>query len=228
MSLTPLLTGLFVIAALCALAALAQAAGAHRCWRRRRRFAAAHRLLWSLVFLLLAALGGLGGGALLGWHRLSAETPLAELEARRLAPQHYVVTIRTPDGASRQVELAGEEWQLDARVIKWDSRAVMLGAPALYRLDRISGRWRDVEQERATPKSVIALAPSAALDLWQLKRRFPRWLAWIDADYGSAAYLPLVDDGRYTVTLAAAGGLVARPADEATRQQLEAAEWSQR
>ena len=36
----------------------------------------------------------------------------------------------------------------------------------------------------------------------------------------SAAYLPLVDGGRYVVTLAAAGGLVARPADDATARKI--------
>ena len=38
---------------------------------------------------------------------------------------------------------------------------------------------------------VVALDDSVLPDLWTLKRRFPHWLPWIDADYGSAAYLPL-------------------------------------
>src|SRR5262249_623956 len=55
--------------------------------------------------------------------------------------------------------------------------------------------------------------------------QFPRWLPWIDADYGSAAYLPLVDGGKYTATLSAAGGLIARPADAATAEKLQASGW---
>jgi hypothetical protein len=108
-------------------------------------------------------------------------------------------------------------------VIKWDVRAVVLGAPVLYQLDRIGGRYHDVAQEREASRSVVALTPMQAFDLWHLKQRFPRWLPWVDADYGSAAYLPLVDGGRYTVTLAAAGGLVARPADDATAARLQQA-----
>jgi hypothetical protein len=45
---------------------------------------------------------------------------------------------------------------------------------------------------------------------------------WVDADYGSGAYLPLVDGGRFNVTLAAAGGLVARPADAETAGKIGA------
>lgn len=223
MPLTPFLTGLFILAALLALVALAQATGARRHWRSRRRFAASHRALWCLVFALCALLAAFGGTALLGYRRLASESAIATLDARELAPQRYAVTVTTPDGAQREVELSGDDWQLDARVIKWDVRAVVLGAPPLYQLDRISGRYRDVAAEREAPKSVVALTPMQAFDLWHLKQRYPRWLPWVDADYGSAAYLPLVDGGHYSVTLAAAGGLVARPADAATKAKLNSA-----
>jgi hypothetical protein len=223
MSLTPFLTVLFVAAAVCALFAFAHAARARRHWRNRRRFAAGHRALWCLVFVLFATLCAFGGSALLGYRRLSSEALVATIEAHALAPQRYEVTVTTPDGARRALELAGDDWQLDARVIKWDVRAVVLGAPVLYQLDRIGGRYHDVAQEREASRSVVALTPMQAFDLWHLKQRFPRWLPWVDADYGSAAYLPLVDGGRYTVTLAAAGGLVARPADDATAARLQQA-----
>ena len=225
MPLTSLLIALFAVAACCALVAFAQVAGARRHWRGRRRFAACRRLLLGLVFVLLALLGGLAGTALLGYRRLTAEALIARLQTRQLGAQHYAIVLELPDGEQRRFELAGDDWQLDARVIKWDVRAVVLGAPPLYQLDRISGRYRDAAQERAQAKSVVELAPARPFDLWHLKRRFGRWLPWIDADYGSAAYLPLVDDGRFAVTLAAAGGLVARPDDAATAAKLRATGW---
>jgi hypothetical protein len=226
MPLTPILVALFAFAGVCALAALAQGARARRHWRARRHLSAGHRLAWMLVFLLLALLGAGAGSALLGWHRLTAEAPVATLESYALAPGRFAVTVILPDGSRREAELAGDEWQLDARVIKWTPRAVMLGAPPLYQLDRIGGRYRDIERARSAPPSVAALAPPRVLpDLWQLKRRFPAWLPWVDADYGSAAYLPLVDGGRYVVTLAAGGGLVARPADAQTAGKIDALAW---
>jgi hypothetical protein len=225
MPLTPFLYGLYGFAILCALIALGHAAGARRHWRSRRRFAACHRSLWSLVFVLLALIGALGGTALLGYRRLAAESLVAELDTRQLAPQRYAVDIALPDGTRRSAEIAGDEWQLDAHVIKWDVRAVVLGAPPLYRLDRVSGRYRDATQEASQPKSVVVLSNPGRLDLWQMKQRFPTWLPWVDADYGSGAYLPLVDGGRFSVTLAAAGGLVARPADEPTADKLRASNW---
>jgi len=199
MSLTPFLIGLYAFAALCALIAFGHAAGARRNWRTRRRFAACHRGLWSLVFLLLALLGALGGTALLGYRRLASEALVASLDTHLLGPQRYSVDIALPDGSRHTVELAGDEWQLDARVIKWDVRAVVLGAPPLYRLDRVSGRYREAAQQASDTKTVVALSTPAPLDLWQMKQRFPQWLPWVDADYGSAAYLPLVDEGHFRV-----------------------------
>ena len=225
MSLNFFLSGLFVFAGLCALIAFGQGIHARRHWRGRHRLAAGHRLLWCIVFLLLAVLGTFTGSALLGYRRLAAEALVAQLDTRELGPQRYAVTVRLPDGTEHPIELAGDDWQLDARVIKWTAGAVVLGAPPLYQLDRISGRYRDIAQESAVPKHVVALAPTAPFDLWHLKQRCPRCLPWIAADYGSAAYLPMVDGGHFTVTLAAAGGLVARPADPATAEKLKNAGW---
>lgn len=225
MPLTPFLIGCFGFAIVCLLIAFGHAGGARRHWRARRRFAACHRALWSLVFVLLALIGALGGTAILGYRRLTAEALVATIETHQLAAPRYAVDIDLPDGSRRSAELEGDEWQLDARVIKWDPRAVVLGAPVLYRLDRLSGRWRDAAKEAETPKSVVALSSASTIDLWQIKHAFPQWLPWIDADYGSGAYLPLVDGGRFDVTLAAAGGLVARPADAETAEKIRAMKW---
>jgi len=225
MPLTPILVVLYVFAGFCALFALINGVGVRRRWRERRRFSACHRSVWAVVFLLLALLGAFAASALLGYRRLTTETPLATLAARQLGPQHYALRIDYPDGEHRDVEIAGDQWQLDARVIKWEPRAVMLGAPPLYRVERISGRYIDAAQANERRHSIVVLEERNPFDLLDIKRRFPAWLPWVDADYGSAAYLPLVDGGEYRVSLAPAGGLVARPADARTEQLLHDAGW---
>jgi hypothetical protein len=89
----------------------------------------------------------------------------------------------------------------------------------------LSGRYRDAAQAASATPSVVDLSGESILDLWQLKRQFPQWLPWIDAEYGSAAYLPMIDGASYKVSLSANGGLVARPADQATADKLKAAGW---
>jgi hypothetical protein len=216
---------LFAAAVVAALVALTQAFAVRRHWRARRRFACAHRGMWFLAFVLLAVLLAGSGLALRGYGLLTAEAPVAHVQARQLGPQWFGVRLDFPDGTHQSAQLRGDEWQLDAHVIKWAPRAVALGAQPLFRVDRLSGRYHDAQQAQTTLPSVVALDADSVVDLWHLKQRFPRWLPWIDADYGSAAFLPLVDGGTYKVTISPLGGLVARPADEATTEKLKTIGW---
>ena len=226
MSLTPFLATAFGLAALLVLFALLTMRGAGRSWRARRRAGATGRFIVGLALVACAGFAALVGTALLGYRRLAAEALVATLDTRALDAQRFVVGVELPDGTRREVEIRGDDWQLDARVIKWKTTAVVLGAPPLYRLERIGGRWRSIEQAQSGPYTVHALAdPATSIDPWVLLRGLPDRIDMIDADYGSAAWLPMVDGGRYTVTLAASGGLVARPADAPTAEALRAAGW---
>jgi hypothetical protein len=220
-----IVTILFVLSGIALLVAMGHAFAVRRHWRARRHFHAAHRGAWMLIFVLASAISAGLGLAIRSYRLLAAEVPVATLSARLLGPQQFAVRIDFPDGLHHSAELRGDEWQIDARVIKWTPRAVALGAQPLYRLDRLSSRYRNATQAQTTAPSIVPLNEDSIIDLWQLKQQFPRWLPWIDADYGSAAYLPLVDGGKYNATLSAAGGLIARPADAATAEKLKAGGW---
>lgn len=214
-----------IAAVLFGLAALAQSFAVRRRWRQRRRLSACHRSAWLLVLVSLALLASALALSLDGYRRLSAEQPVARIGVRAFGPQQWALRVDLADGTHESAQITGDDWQLDARVIKWTPRAVSLGAQPLYRVERVSGRWRDAAKARTAAPSVSAIGGDGMLDLWQLKRRYPAWLPWVDADFGSAAYMPLIDGARYDVTIAAAGGLIARPADDETRVKLDAMAW---
>lgn len=208
----------------CALMALLLCSAA---WRRRRRAALGSglRLLLALGFAA-AALGLIGLGLSIHHYLLlEGEVTVAELAFRELAPQRFEVRLTTADSRTRTLELAGDQWQLDARVLSWKLPAVLAGAPPLYRVERISGRYRSIDQERESARSVHALDGGPLPDLWVLKGRFPGWLPFVSAHHGSAAYLPMRDGARFEVTLGGRGGLIARAADDATRRWLESTDW---
>jgi hypothetical protein len=92
----------------------------------------------------------------------------------------------------------------------------VLGLDARYRLERVSGRYTDIAQERIDPRTVYALCEPGPFDLWTLARDYPGWLPFVDAVYGSATYLPMADGATYEVTLTQSG-LVARPQNAAAR-----------
>jgi hypothetical protein len=188
---------------------------------RGRLLAGGGRLVFALAFALAFALGASLGINLRTWQRLTHESAAAEIVLYQVRPQYFSAEIRLPDGSMRLVDLAGDDWQFDARVLKWTGFATVLGFDTLWRLERISGRWRDVAKERAAERTVHVLGESRGVDLWELARRW-QWLPWADAVYGSATYLPMADQARYAVTVSASG-LVARPANDAALRAV--AEW---
>ena len=183
------------------------------------------RGVFGLLFFLLAlALGGLAL-TLHNYLHIADDVAVAQLSMKQLGPQHFQVTLVPAAGNPRTLDLRGDQWEVDARVVRWKLPAQLAGFPALYQLERIGGRYRDIVQEREATRSVQALNDTALFDVWTLKHRFPRWLPFVDADYGSGAYLPMVDGGRFDLFLNTRGGLVAKPADEATKSKLTAAGW---
>lgn len=212
-------TLLLILAALALLLALVQLIAVRQRLRHRRHLAAGgHGLVVLVAFALALLLGGLGA-TLRGYRFLGEELPVVQIDARILSPQRWLLTLAWPDGATRQVRLAGDDFRIEAIVLKWKLPAMLAGVPPLYRLDRLEGRYDDAGQEASAPRTVIGFDSAGALDLPDLKQQYPRWLPEVDTLYGSGAYLPLVDRGHYTVNLMRTGALVARP-DDATAQRL--------
>lgn len=209
----------------CALFALVFLGGMRKCTRQRRYGGAGLRFILVVGFALAAIGLAALSAALYHYLELDGETSVATLALRQMEPQRYTATLRTADGSVRTFELAGDEWQLDARVIKWQLPALLAGAPPLYRLERLSGRYGDIKQEREAVRSVHALSADAFPDLWTIKKQFPQYLPFVDTEYGSAAYLPMLDGATYTLSLGGRGGLVARPANDSTKRLLENAGW---
>jgi hypothetical protein len=207
-----LLAAAIVLGLLGAAAAIAMV----RAVRARRPLKALIRLL-LLIALDMAALAALFLAlALHGYGRLTTETPVARLAFRQTGAQQFIAAVHLPDGRRFDAELNGDEWQLDARVVKWQPWAVLAGLDPVYRLDRLSGRYRDIEAARANPVSAHDLGDGGGFDLWQLAQQYPRWLPFVDTEYGSGAYLPMRDGAAFEVSLSPLGGLVAREAGPAS------------
>lgn len=185
----------------------------------RRHLAASWRALLCLTCFALTLLLAGSGVALRGYRLLGEEAPVVDIDARILSPQRWALTLSWPDGSTRQVQLSGDDWRVEAVVLKWKLPVLLAGVPPLYRLDRLSGRYDDPAQEAEASRTVISFGEAGAFDLLVLSKRYPRWLPEVDTVYGSGAFLPLVDQGHYSVSLMRIGALVARP-DETTARRI--------
>jgi len=154
------------------------------------------------------------------YHRISHEQDVAEIIFKRLGSQYYSATVYIEDDhQNTEYIIKGDEWQLDARIIKWDPPVYLAGLDSLYRLERISGRYRDVQEEKTGNRTVYSLTKNKGLDLWSITKNYPSWVPWVDAYYGSATYLPMNDGARFKITLSQTG-LLARPVNEPGKESI--------
>jgi hypothetical protein len=209
------------VTALCVLVGLMFLLLARRRFRRHRFGSCALHGTSSLVFFLAAACAALLGFDLLSYDRLTREQPALEARFSRVGDEQFDVELTYPSGATQRYALRGDDWQVDARVLKWRGAANVLGFDTAYRLERIAGRYADIDRERAATRTVYALNPPQRVDVWTLLRRFHQYLPWVDTLYGSAAFMPMADGARYEVKVSQTG-LVARPLNLAAQQAVGA------
>lgn len=185
--------------------------------------------------ITLVCMQGISGVAFLGigilfiasalnlhtYQRLTYEQEIARLTFKKISPQNYNVSINfVYSGQQQDFNIKGDEWQMDARILKWSPVVQLLGLDSNYRLERLSGRYRDLNLARTSKRTVYSLGNDAGLDIWTLAYRYKKWLPWMDAYYGNAVYLPMVDDGIFSVSINQ-NGLIARPLNRISEEKIQ-------
>lgn len=176
--------------------------------------------LSSSVLILLAGLVLSIGFNLYTYSRLTYEQSIARLSLKQLSPQRFRVRIQYNGDTVKDFDLWGDEWQLDARILKWHGVANLLGLNTLFRLERISGRYSDLRQEKSNPRSVYGISENPGIDLWNLAQNYRDWFGWIQAVYGNAAYLPMVEGADYDIKITQSG-LLSVPLNDSARNAVQ-------
>ncbi len=152
------------------------------------------------------------------YQALTAEIPVAKLHFQKKSHQHYLLTLQIAEQKPQQFELQGDEWQLDARMLKWKPLQVIFGSKTVFRLEHISGRFYDIQRERQE-KTIYTLSENDGLHVWEILRKTPQNFTGVDAVYGSAVYMPMTDQANYQVTMGLTG-LIARPLNINAQQAI--------
>ena len=163
------------------------------------------------------------------YSRLTFERPVATVTTRQIGPQYFEATVmQTANGedlpaATNLYPLHGDEWRIEAQVLKWKPWANVLGLNTQYRLDRLSGRYQSIQQEINAERSVHPLAITDndnglpwKISAWDAARKYRKYVDAVDTLYGGAAYMPMADGARYEVWITQSG-LIARPVNDAAR-----------
>ncbi len=199
---------LLIVAALCGvLGVVLVVAGFAALWRARL-FRFAGRTLLGLLLLSSGMLIGTVALGVQGYRALTHEEIAARIVVRPAGAQRFSAKFYYPDGRQATYELAGDEIYVDAHILKWKSLANLLGLHTAYELDRVAGRYHAIEQERAGARTVHALGPRRVVDLYGLRRRHEFLSPLLDAEYGSATFVPVTRPAEFELRVSTSGLLI--------------------
>ena len=157
-------------------------------------------VLVSLVLTFLAL------GNLYTYKRLSVEKPIAQLAFTPVETQVFDVNLRLGDFCEENdYRIYGDEWRIDSQFLKWKSWATLFGLDAMYRIDRLSGRYTDINDENSKIHSAHDLKTNSTLDLVKIAKRYDNKFPPVDTIYGSSAYQKMKPNTLYTVFMAQSG-----------------------
>lgn len=180
--------------------------------RKRRPVKASFQLLLTFSLGLLMLSSGLLIFSTYGYRQLTYEEPVAIIEVNKQKGPHFSAKITFPDKRILQFQLSGDEVYVDARILKWHHWANLLGFHTLYKLDRIGGRYLNYEDEVNKKRSVYTLQPNKITDLYDLRKKYPAMQWLVDAQYGSAAFIPVQSRQRFQLSVSNSG-LILRQLD---------------
>ena len=178
------------------------------------------RVLAGMLVLSSGALLGTITLGIQGYRALTREEVAAHISVRPAGPQRIEATFSFPDGREARYDIAGDEIYVDARILKWKPLANTLGLHTAYELDRVAGRYRAIEQERSARRTVYSLGQESAVDLFGLRLRYAFLAPLLDAEYGSASFLPVTRATELELRVSTSGLLIreARPIPESGSQ----------
>ena len=166
------------------------------------------RTLVGLLLLSLGAMAGVIDVGLTGYRALTREDLAARIQVRPVDEQRFEATFLIPDRPKLSFEVAGDEIYVDARILKWTPMANMLGLHTVYELDRVTGRYIDIDKELARQRTVYSLAEKKPVDLFVLRRGYPVLAPFIDAEYGSGSFVPVTRPAEFEVRVSTTGLLI--------------------
>lgn len=197
----------FVAVGLAALS-LVFAAVSVRAFRGRRWLGSLGSAGTGALFLSLAALSGVLGVSTQGYRALTREAVAATITTVPTGPAAFQAFVEFADGRDTTLNVLGDQLLVDAHILKWRPLANVLGVHTWYELDRLSGRYVDIEDERARPRTVHSLKTAKPRDLFLLAQRYTLLALLVDTEYGSATYVEVSRPARFEIRVSTTGLLV--------------------
>ncbi|MGH7532310.1 MAG: hypothetical protein ACREL4_03360, partial [Gemmatimonadales bacterium] len=199
---------LMLVAVGFAVVAAACLALAGRAFRKRRPLSFLIRTLTAALFVALSAIAVLIAVGTDGYRALTDEQLAATVQVTPTGIHRFSAAFTFPDSRTATYDVAGDQLYVDARILKWHYWAHLLGLHTLYALDRVGGRYADLDDELHQPRTLYALGARRSVDLFKLIREYSVLAPLADAQYGSGTFLDVTRPATLEIRVSTTGLLV--------------------
>jgi len=176
--------------------------------RNRRWVGTAGRTTVGALFASISALAATLSVSTQGYRALTAEELAMTITTTPTGDHAFDAYVEFPDGRDTTFAVRGDQVLVDARILKWHYLANVLGLHTQYELDRLTGRYVDIDDERAMERTVHSLGAEKPVDLYDLVERYSPLRLLVDTEYGSASYLDVREPARFEVLVSTTGLLI--------------------
>jgi len=180
---------------------------------KKLKFVAASTRL--ITFLVLASLSGFLSLLLLGtqgYNALTKEKLVASVQITPVAKQKFRLQLNLVNGPSRLFLLRGDELLIDAHILKWKAWTNILGLHTGYRLDRVSGRYKHIEQAQTAERTVYQIDSLTSSGIADWRESYSKLSFLLDVEHGSASFVDASENSQFDLFVTT-DGLLLRPSD---------------
>ncbi len=188
--------------------------------RKKRLITAIICLLLGSLMLSLSALCATITVAVRGYRALTREDLAATVKVEPMGTQQFWAEIKLPDGTMHSFALSGDEFYIDAHILKWKPWANILGLHTSYELDRIAGRYTVLADETTKPRTVHSLSADKPFNMFDLRRKYEMLNPLLDAEYGSATFINTNTSEEFQVMVSTSGLLIRKVEKEPGKKSL--------
>jgi len=176
--------------------------------KKRKVLGAVRNFTFTFLMLVLALLFATISVSLKGYQALTHEELAATVEILPVSDQKFVARFTFPDSTIAKFELAGDELYVDAHILKWKSLANLFGLHTFYELDRVAGRYSEIEEETSKDRTVFSLGKQKMVNIFDLRLQYELLSFLLDAEYGSASFVNVSNSAKFNIMVSTTGLLI--------------------
>jgi len=178
---------------------------------KKLKFIGSIRKLSGLLFFsVLTAFSSLLIVTAKGYQALTHESHIADLIIVKNEGKQFKAIIDFKDGGAQQFDLAGDEVMIESNILKWKPWSNILGLRTAYRLDRIRGRYQDIQVEKLSSPTLFSLRDETKKDISDWRKEYQQLSFLVDVEHGSATYVTADKNQTYQL-MVSNNGLILRP-----------------